>query len=116
MPDTKTPSRLQVSILHCAACGADDPGPRDLCAKCHSPRLEPRSVDGAGTLIAATFIRRPPAKFKADGPYGIAIVTLDAGVRVVGRVDDPSADWRPGERVAVVAKHEGYDVFGRVPA
>ena len=115
MPDQKSSTGLSVTILHCTSCGADDPGPRDLCPKCHAATLAPRNVIGTGTLVAATFIRRPPAKFKADGPYGIAIVTLDAGVRVVGRVADPSQDWRPGDRVTVVAKHAGYDVFGRVP-
>lgn len=113
MPDQIPPAGLTVTILHCNACGANDPGPRDLCPICHSAGLVTRDVGGAGRLVAATLIRRPPAKFKADGAYGIAIVELDAGVRVVGRVDDVPGSWQPGERVAVIAKRTGYDVFGK---
>ncbi len=107
---------LTVTILHCNGCGANDPGPRDLCPICHSADLVTRDVGGAGRLVAATLIRRPPAKFKADGAYGIAIVELDAGVRVVGRVDNEPGSWQPGERVAVIAKRAGYDVFGKAPS
>ena len=113
MPDHSGADRTTVSILVCNACGAKDPGPRELCAVCHSADLVSSNVAGTGTLVAATFIRRPPALFKADGAYGIALVQLDAGVRVVGRVDDVAAQWRPGERVVVVAKRVGYDVFGK---
>ena len=116
MPDQSPLVDLTVTILHCNACGANDPGPRDLCPICHSADLVARDVGGAGTLVAATLIRRPPAKFKADGAYGIAIVELDAGVRVVGRVDDVPGSWQPGARVAVIAKRMGYDVFGKAPS
>lgn len=116
MPDHSSPAGLTVTILHCNACGANDPGPRDLCPVCHSADLAPREVGGAGRLVAATLIRRPPAKFKADGAYGIAIVELDAGVRVVGRVDSAPGRWHPGDRVAVIARHTGYDVFGKAPS
>ena len=113
MPDQTSPADLTVAILHCNACGANDPGPRDLCPVCHSADLVTRDVGGAGRLVAATLVRRPPAKFKAEGAYGIAIVELDAGVRVVGRVDNEPGSWLPGERVAVIAKRAGYDVFGK---
>ena len=113
MPDQTSSADLTVTILHCNACGANDPGPRDLCPVCHSADLVPRNVGGAGRLVAATLVRRPPAKFKAEGAYGIAIVELDAGVRVVGRVDSEPGRWQPGERVAVIAKRTGYDVFGK---
>lgn len=113
MPEQNASPDLTVSILRCQSCGARDPGPRDLCPACHAATLAPEDVAGAGTLVASTIIRRPPAKFKADGAYGIAVIELDAGVRVVGRVDDQAEPWRPGERVVVIAKHRGYDLFGR---
>lgn len=112
----KTSSPLTVGILRCKACGASDPGPRDLCPVCYSGNLATVEVPGTGTLVATTFVRRPPAKFKADGVYGIAIVQLDAGVRIVGRVEEMPDAWRPGERVGVITKRNGYNVFGRVPA
>lgn len=104
---------LTVRILRCKACGTRDPGPRDLCPICHSSNFEAEEVASTGTLVATTFIRRPPAKFKIDGAYGIAVVALDAGVRVVGRVDEAPEAWAPGTRVAVIAQRDGYAIFGK---
>lgn len=75
-----------VEILRCAACGQLDPGPRELCPSCHSPRMEPVTVAGEGGLVSWTLVRRPPTRFQADGPYAVAVVDLDCGVRLTGRL------------------------------
>lgn len=77
-----------VEILRCAACGQLDAGPRELCPTCHSPRMEPVTVEGDGVLVSWTLVRRPPTRFQADGPYAVAVVDLDCGVRLTGRLAD----------------------------
>src|SRR5688572_18769843 len=98
--------RSAIDILKCDACGALDPGPRDICPKCHASALRPHSVDGSGALVSWTIIRRPPAAFRAEGEYGVAIVRLDAGVTVTGRIGTSDPAMHLGVRVVTVDKHK----------
>jgi uncharacterized OB-fold protein len=90
---------MMVTVARCTSCGALDPGPREICPKCHKPTLAAVDVPGAGTLVSWTMIRRPPAQYREDGAYAVAIVRLDAGVQVTGRLNDPCAAVTPGVRV-----------------
>lgn len=100
-----------VAVMRCTACGGLDPGPRDLCPRCHAP-LSPAEVAGTGTLVSWTLIRRPPAAFREDGPYAVAVVRLDVGVQVTGRLADPG-DAAPGARVVAAGRHRDTTVFAR---
>ena len=109
MPDP-APAAHGVAVMRCPGCGALDPGPRDLCAKCHIPLL-PAEVGGDGTLVSWTLIRRPPAAFKEDGQYAVAIVRLDAGVQMTGRLEAPDESARPGARVRATGRHRETTIF-----
>jgi hypothetical protein len=100
-----------VAVLRCAECGALDPGPRELCPACHARAMRPERVDGAGRLVTFTTIRRPPTAFRADGPYIVAVVDLDAGVRVTGRLVAGDGGPAPGARVRAVADRAGVAIF-----
>lgn len=100
-----------ITIFRCVDCGAMDPAPRGVCRACLSDRLERVGVTGAGTLAAATLIRRPPKGIDADGPYAVAVVDLDAGVRVVGRLAIPASGPEPGRRVALSGWRVAIPVF-----
>lgn len=93
---TTSPSAPPVTVLRCAACGRLDPGPRELCPACHSPSLEPCAVPGEGALVSWTLVRRPPSRFQAHGIYAVAVVDLDCGVRITGRLKDLPAPDTPG--------------------
>lgn len=101
-----------VAVLRCTACGTLDPGPRELCARCASDALVPQHVPGRGTLVSWTIIRRPPAKFKAEGAFAVAVVDLDAGVRITARLRE-GEDCEPGERVVVRENRGGIAYFGK---
>ncbi|MFM1992156.1 MAG: putative nucleic-acid-binding protein containing a Zn-ribbon [Pseudomonadota bacterium] len=75
-----------VAVLRCADCGRIDSPGRVVCAGCLSTRLEPSSVAGSGRLATWTTIRRAPTRFREDAPYDVAVVDLDAGLRVTGRL------------------------------
>ncbi|CCG04285.1 Conserved protein of unknown function [Blastococcus saxobsidens DD2] len=56
-----------------------------------------RTSSGTGTVAAATTIHRaPPGTSAADVPFGIVLIDLDEGVRVMGRCVSGA---EPGDRV-----------------
>ena len=101
---------LDLPVLACPACGALDPGPRALCPRCQAP-LAAATSPATGTLVSWTMIRRPPASFKEDGQYAVAVVRLDAGVQVTGRLLKPDGQARPGARVTARASLRAIPLF-----
>jgi uncharacterized OB-fold protein len=60
-----------------------------------------------GTIYTETVVHLAPEAFAADVPYQVAIVTLEDGSRVTGRVS--------GGRVSIDDRVEQVDVRGGVP-
>ena len=102
---------VTIAILRCTACGQLDPGPRLLCPACHRATLVAQDAPGTGQLLSWTIIRRPAARFREIAPIGVAIVALDAGVTLTGRLATPGTEHRIGERVAAVRCEEGVGIF-----
>jgi len=100
-----------VDVLKCSACGALDAGPREICPACHAPALQPGKVAGSGALLSWTVIRRPPAAFRAEGTYAVAVVELDAGVKVTGRLEAADDSSQLGARVVLTESKNGVPVF-----
>ncbi|HTS75986.1 MAG TPA: OB-fold domain-containing protein [Bryobacteraceae bacterium] len=44
---------------------------------------------GPGNVYTETVIHAAPEQFVADAPYQLAIITLDHGGRLTGRIDGP---------------------------
>ncbi len=105
----------EVEVLRCSACGTLDSGPRELCPNCASDALVPHRVPGRGTLVSWTVIRRPPAKFKAEGAFAVAVVDLEAGVRVTARLRE-GEECEPGAPVIVKEYRGGIAYFGKETA
>ena len=108
MPDS---SIATVTVVACPKCGKLDPGPRQICASCHSSGLEPRAVPATGKLVSWTMIRRPPTAFRHEGEYAVAVVTLTAGVQVTGRLRLDGGEPAPGAPVVGVDAAEGVPIF-----
>jgi uncharacterized OB-fold protein len=100
-----------IGVLRCKACGALDPGPREFCSACGDAQMEACSVPGHGKLVSWTIIRRPPTRFRTNGPYTIAVVDLDAGVRLTGRLTSMSENIRPGADIAFVGMDDAIHLF-----
>jgi uncharacterized OB-fold protein len=100
-----------VDVLKCGKCGALDAGPREICPLCHEAALQRHQVSGDGALLSWTIIRRPPAAFRAEGAYAVAVVCLDAGVKVTGRLTTPDGATVPGARVALAGNKNGVPIF-----
>ena len=102
---------IAVTVLSCSACGALDPGPRDLCAVCGRPEFAEKDVAGEGKLVSWTTIRRAPTRFSAQAPYMIAVVDLAAGVRLTGRLRGPIENLQLGVTVLAVERENATYVF-----
>lgn len=94
------PERGALQLAACTVCDVLDPGGRASCPICGG-ELAPRALSGRGTLLSWTLVRRPPAGFDADGPYAVALVELDEGVRVTARLDRLDCEPAIGARVRV---------------
>jgi uncharacterized OB-fold protein len=75
--------------------------PRVLCPHCGATELEWREVDGAATVYAVSVQYRPGHPALADRvPYAVALVDLDAGVRMMTNVFGcPADEVAVGQRV-----------------
>jgi uncharacterized OB-fold protein len=105
------PDQITVPVMKCSACGALDAGPREACPKCHARKLETVDLPGQGRLVSWTMIRRPPAAYREDGAYAVAVVMLDAGLQVTGRMSHPGEQVKPGSRVHAAGRLRDTIVF-----
>lgn len=90
-------ARGEIVYQHCPDCGAAQRLARYACVHCGGARLEWRPAGGEGTVFAVTVVSRAPSEeFRELAPYGIALVDLDEGARLMGHAP---VDLRIGERV-----------------
>jgi uncharacterized OB-fold protein len=76
----------QLWIQRCNDCQKPYFYPRFFCPNCLSRNVEWFQTAGKGKLHTFMINHRPPPAFAADGPYAIAIIELDEGVRMMGGI------------------------------
>jgi uncharacterized protein len=62
-----------------------------------------------GTVYTETVVHAAPAQLASEAPYQIAIVDLESGVRITGRV--ASGRVRIGDRVEMCEEQDGIPRF-----
>jgi uncharacterized OB-fold protein len=64
----------------------------DSCTYCATEDPEPVELSSTGTLWSWTAVTAPPPGYEGEVPFGIGIVELPEGVRVISRLteNDPS--------------------------
>ncbi|MEO8937248.1 MAG: OB-fold domain-containing protein [Burkholderiaceae bacterium] len=77
---------VSIAMQKCRRCGTIDSLTRTVCSNCLGDTFDPVDVDGSGTLVSWTTIRRAPTQFRDDVPYDVCIVDLANGQRVTGRL------------------------------
>jgi uncharacterized OB-fold protein len=83
----------------CAACGATQYPPRDVCFRCLSDALPWREVARGGVLRAVTTIHvSSELYFRERAPWRVGLVELDAGPTALAHLD---SDCVAGERVTL---------------
>ena len=92
-------------LQHCSGCGKVRHYPRPVCSHCFSMESEFREAATGGTIHTWTVCHHPfNFFFKAQAPYIVALVDMDAGGDVAVRVNAPlrgvaEADLKIGKRV-----------------
>jgi uncharacterized OB-fold protein len=77
----------------CANCGNVLFPRADACPYCATEDPDPVELSGPGTLWAWTAVTAPPPGYQGAVPYGVGVVELPEGVRVIARLteSDPAA-------------------------
>ncbi|WP_251328968.1 Zn-ribbon domain-containing OB-fold protein [Haloplanus pelagicus] len=88
----------------CRDCGAHLIPPRPACYACGGRTLRAESQPLTGDVITYTEVRTPPPALEARAPYTVAIVELDSGARLTGRLTVPHADAAIGMRVRLTTR------------
>jgi hypothetical protein len=95
----------------CPECAALRWPPRPLCPECLAPGGDWAALAPTGTVWSYAVYRRAMQRaFAAIVPYTVALVELDAGIRMVGRVLGPPEDVRAGLRVTAAFEPVTEDV------
>jgi len=76
----------------CDDCGTRLVPPRPACYDCGSRDLRIERQPETGEVVSYTEVRTPPPALADRAPYTIAIVELDSGARLTGRLTVPYAD------------------------
>ncbi len=101
----------------CTACGAVQFPPRSACGACRGTDLATHRFSGRGTVYSFAEVASAPKGF--SGPYRVALVELEEGVRVTAQLTDVDPDGvEIGMPVEMVTRRiqekgpQGYLVYG----
>ncbi|MEM7097716.1 MAG: Zn-ribbon domain-containing OB-fold protein [Pseudomonadota bacterium] len=94
----------ELKVQYCDACSNYQFYPRVVCSTCGSTDLEWRQVSGRGSIASYTVVRRGVSK-AYEGPYVVALIDLEEGVRMMSHLeladpDDPKLQVGASVRVA----------------
>jgi uncharacterized OB-fold protein len=83
--------------IRCGKCGELAIPPKEFCPSCQERDWAPVALGGKGAVTSFTVIRIPPRGRAGESPYAVAVVRLDEGVSLLGRiVDVPLENVRTG--------------------
>jgi uncharacterized OB-fold protein len=77
------------AAFQCDTCKNLSAPPHTSCGRCGAISLRSVTLSGQGTLVSFTTIRTPPARFKGQEPYDIAVIDLEEGLRITARLKVP---------------------------
>lgn len=72
-------------LQRCSVCGSVQFYPRPSCTKCLG-EVEWFTSSGNGRVYSFTIVHRAPVGFEHLTPYGVVLVDLEEGPRVMGRL------------------------------
>ncbi len=78
--------------IRCGRCSALAIPPKEFCESCGQRDWHPEPLGGAGSIVSHTVIRVAPRGRGGEVPYAVAVVRLDEGVSLLGRVVDIPLD------------------------
>lgn len=88
----------------CEDCGTVLLPPRPACYDCGSRAVHVEVQPRTGTVASYTEVRVSTPAFADETPFSVAIVELDSGGRLTGRVDAPYDALAIGDRVRLTVR------------
>ena len=88
----------------CHGCNTVLVPPRPACYACGSREIAVEELSRDGEIVTFTEVCRPAPAFEADAPLTIAIVELDSGARLTGRVAADYDDVEIGTPVELTVR------------
>lgn len=82
------PSRYRLEAARCDGCGHVAFPARIVCPACRGTKHTQVTLAPDGRVVTFTVIHVPPAEFKGQAPYVLAVVELDGGVRLTCQIAD----------------------------
>jgi uncharacterized OB-fold protein len=76
----------ELLAARCTDCGRHLLPPRTACHACGSREVTIESQPRTGEVVSYTAVERPPSPFADLAPLTVAVVELDSGARLTGRV------------------------------
>ena len=95
-----------ISGVFCPKCRWSDFFKAQLCPRCLT-ELSDTSFPGQGRIVTFTIIRYPPMGFEEQAPYVVALIDLNDGPRVIGRVNAKPEEVEIGASVDFVREAAG---------
>lgn len=93
--------RYRMEAAKCTKCGKITFPGRMICPECNHSENETINLSGKGKLETFTIIRTAPSGFTDFAPYGIGLVELDEGVKVLGQITDcDPGELKTGDRLS----------------
>ena len=93
-----------LAVYRCQKCGWSDFHEAKKCPRCRG-EVGRTVVPGLGKIVTFTAIRYPPKGYESQAPYVVAIIKLENGPKVIGRVANPIDDVRIGSDVALASEN-----------
>lgn len=98
--------KVRLAGSRCQACNEAALGQRDLCPNCGQDAMQDLALSAFGALWSYTVARhRPPGDYKGADPFepfGIGMVELPDGLRVMTPLEGALQDLRIGQAVRFV--------------
>lgn len=88
----------------CDDCGTVLLPPRTACYDCGSRDVHIESQPRTGRIESYTEVRVPTRAFADEAPFSVAVVELDSGGRLTGRVDAPADALAIDDRVRLTVR------------
>jgi uncharacterized OB-fold protein len=94
------PRRYRYEAAVCKECGKWHFPARLVCDGCRGEEFETKTMRRTGKILTYTVIRVPPAPFKDEAPFAVAVVEMSDGPRITTQVVDCKDDeLRVGQEV-----------------
>ncbi len=90
--------------VQCPDCGEAMIPPRPACYACGSRNVRVNEQPREGMIVSYTTVHRPPSPFADRAPLTLAVVELDSGARLTGRVNATHDAVEIGDAVELVVE------------